>query len=57
MRDERVARRGGMDIKPAYLVFAALAGTFGTLLYLEGWVFPLKLVAAMLPLAGYILFT
>lgn len=46
-----------MDIKPAYLVFAALAGTFGVLLYLEGWVFPLKFVAAMLPLAGYIFFT
>lgn len=45
-----------MRIKPSHLVYLALACSFGALLYLEGWTLPLKIVAAMLPLAGYLVF-
>ena len=46
-----------MQIKPSHLVFVTLAGAFGVLLYLEGWTLPLEIAAAMLPLAGYLVFT
>ena len=46
-----------MQIKPSHLVFVALAAAFGVLLYLEGWTPPLEIVAAMLPFAGYLVFT
>ena len=45
-----------MQIKPSHVVFLALAGAFGVLLYLEGWTLPLKIVAGMLPLAGFLVF-
>jgi hypothetical protein len=46
-----------MQIQPAHLIFLAMTAAFGVLLYLQGWTGTLEIVAAMLPLAGYIVFT
>lgn len=39
-----------------HIVYIVALCLFGVLLYLEGWVWPLKAVAAMLPVAAYLVF-
>jgi hypothetical protein len=44
-------------IGPAHLVFIASVLVFALLLSRTGWTWPLECVAAMLPIAAYLIFT
>ena len=51
------ARMRPIVVRPAHLAYVLAACLFGVLLYLEGWTWPLDAVAALLPVAGYLVFT
>jgi hypothetical protein len=47
-----VAMRQRLEIPPRQLVLTACALVFAVLVVLEGWIWPLKLAAVMIPVAA-----